>query len=259
MSLEPNVCYPRLHFAFYQDDIQSGTPGAGWCCAPSCKIIIYNLKKITADSPIMQPFFAAEQVLLDAKRKDTTLKKGRSSMNAAPSYDPEQVSTDGDSPYVLTNEDKQRVINAQISKCGLLRVVHHYKNLLTEGDVDGKDVYQLKSEAGAFLQNPSLRLPIAYPTRFTRKKNSEYTDLHIDIIRNTAVPATIINPNGEQRDLTDTELARLLQDFGQACFLDLELYIQERQAEALRTQTEPDFYGFQPLSDWFLSAGDFWW
>lgn len=127
-----------------------------------------------------------------------------------------------------------------VSTSRIGRLVHSYKNLLTEGDAAGKREYNRKRKAHLPLQNPWLRLPMAYT--ICEKVVGESVNVSITFLCNTAGSAYILK-DGDICTLTKREISNYLHDYSWMCFRDLEIYFQER----LDTTPEgevPDFYQF---------------
>ncbi len=133
----------------------------------------------------------------------------------------------------------------QVNNCNLVRIVHRYKCLLTEGDVGGKRVYSRKRHHSQPLQNKSLRLPITYLVYLHPNHENHTLNLLINVFTNHGADSTV-RENGVERTLSATELAHWTYMFGYACYKDVEIYLQDCWRKAQRNNTEPDYYGFKP-------------
>lgn len=168
-----------------------------------------------------------------------------------------------------------------LSRCQLIRVVHKYKCLLTEGDAYGKAEYQRKRKEKRPIQNRYLRLPITYTFSCSPEQMDDTVRLEIWILYNTAESARVLagarsraqaeagkNVSAERlaaarmrgnddRDdvklftnspsnndgytLGLTEVSECLKLYGLACSKDLEVFLAERRDAA---NGIPDYFGF---------------
>lgn len=168
-----------------------------------------------------------------------------------------------------------------LSRCQLIRIVHQYKCLLTEGDAFGKLEYQRKRKENRPIQNRHLRFPMTYTFFCAPDKGADTVHLVIRLLCNMAEPARLLagahsrtkvdimnhlDPqhlisarsrcNGNSADaglfansLLDNgdyalglmEVGEYLQLYGLACSKDLEVFLAERRANASGV---PDYFGF---------------
>lgn len=140
------------------------------------------------------------------------------------------------------SEDGSSVmVHRGISSSKICRLLHEYKNLLTEGDTGGKREYSRKRTHRLPLQNPSLRLPIVY-TICDKITEDGTINVIINIFCNTVDHAYIVE-NGVIRTLTKKQVGDLIHNYSWACSKDLEVYLQE----CINSTPEgeiPDFYKF---------------
>ncbi len=152
------------------------------------------------------------------------------------------VKVENDTTIVVTGlpNPGARKINASY----LITLVHLYKHLLAEGDRKGRNEYERKRKLQLPIENPHLKLFLSY-TYQVKVLPDGTCELKIALLKNGACDACRrFDMKSEYKKVLDEEADSLMRESCAMIAHDLQAYLEQEYARAIRDDEEPDYWGF---------------